>query len=148
MSRTIAIAVLAGVLASTAIAGPQRQLVGPNFNPGLLTVPFAPDSQSVEAAGFCESKLVARVDSGTIITGPDAQVVHVTGMAEGAISDASLFIVRPADANGAASADFVACSSPTFVTPAPVAASLPLNGHTNVRSLTVRAQTNSVTLNR
>ena len=148
MSRTIAIAVLAGVLASAAIAAPQRQLVGPNFNPGLRTVPFVQTSQSAEAAGLCEKKLVARIDSGTIITGPDSQVAHVTGMADGVVgSDAALVITSMSNDGATAAADFVACALANSFTPAPVAASLPLTGQTNLKALSVRAQSNGITLN-
>jgi hypothetical protein len=147
MSRTIAIAVLAGVLASTAIAAPQRQLVAPNFNPGLRTVPFIHTSQSAEAAGLCEKKLVARIDSGTIITGPDAQVVHLTGMADGAIGDGELVITSTSGDGTTATADFLACTSPTYLTPAPVATNLPLTAQTALKVLSVRARSNSITLN-
>jgi hypothetical protein len=147
MSRTIAITVLAGVLATAAIAAPQRQLVGPNFNPGLRTVPFVQTSQSVEAAGLCEKKLVTRIDSGTIITGPDSQVAHLTGMADGVVgSDATLVITSLSNDGATAAADFVACAVPNAFTPAPVATSLPLNGHANLKALNVRAQSNAITL--
>ena len=148
MSRSIAVAVLAGVLASAAVAAPGRQLVAPELNPGLRTVPFVPSSTSVKASTDCEKKLVARIDSGTIITGPDARVAHLTGMADGvADGKAELVIVSISSDGTSATADLMACASRTFVTPEPVAASLPLTAQANLRTLTVRAQSNSVTLN-
>ena len=148
MSRTIAIAVLAGVLASAAIAAPQRQLVGPFFNPALRTVPWVQGSQSAEVAGLCETKLVNRVDSGTIITGPESQVAHVTGMADGATGyDASLVITSTSNDGTSATAELVTCAVANSFTPAPVGASLPLKGYTNLRALSVRAQSNGITLN-
>jgi hypothetical protein len=148
MSRTIAIAVLAGVLATAAIAAPQRQLVGPNFNPGLRTVPFVQTSQSAETAGLCEKKLVTRIDSGTIITGPDSQVAHVTGMAGGvAGADGELVVTSTSNDGAVVAVDFVACAVANAFTPAPVATSLPLNGQPNLKVLNVRAQSNAITLN-
>ena len=145
MLRTIALAVLAGTLASAAAAAPQNQLVAPNFNPGLRTVPFVPQGHSVRRDdGACERQLVARIDSGTVIAGADGRVAHVTGMGIG--RDAELMIVSTAADGLSASAEFVACVSPSFVTPAPMAASLPLAAGQNMQSITVRAQANAIVL--
>jgi len=58
-------------LASSAIAAPQ-QLVAPNFNPGLRSVPSVPQTYYAMAVpGACEQKLVDRIEFGTVIAGAD-----------------------------------------------------------------------------
>jgi hypothetical protein len=54
MIRLMTTAALAGALAGAAMAAPQNQLVAPNFNPALKTVPYAPQSQSARPAS-CET---------------------------------------------------------------------------------------------
>lgn len=54
MMRLMTTAALAGALAGAAMAAPQNQLVAPNFNPALKTVPFVPQSQSARPAN-CET---------------------------------------------------------------------------------------------
>jgi hypothetical protein len=138
MSRTIAIAILAGVLSAAASATPPlRQLVAPNFNPGLRTVPFVPHSQSVNHDASCVRQLVARVDSGTVIAGPDGRVAHLTGMADSGVGAADGLT---------AAADFLVCTSSSWVSPAPVSAAMPLSRNASLESIAIRTQSNSITL--
>lgn len=147
MSRTITIAVLASALAVAAVAAPQNQLVVPNLNPGLKTVPFVPQAAvKHDAQAACEKTAVVRVDSGTVIAGPDGRVVHLTGMALGG-GDGAELVVRSTSADGLTlNADFVACSAPYASMHTPVATSLPLSFGPNLRWISVRAQANAVTL--
>lgn len=147
MSRTIAFAILIGTLCSTAIAAPQRQLVVPNLNPGLRTVPWTQDSHSVaDAGGICERQLVSRIDSGTVIAGPDGRVAHITGMADSGISTAELAITSVSADGASATADFIVCASPTWVSTAPVSAVMPIKDHA-LQSIAIRTQSNSIVLN-
>lgn len=148
MSRTMAIAVLAGLLTSGALAAPQRQLVAPNFNPALRTVPSVPFTYyTASAAGTCEKQLVARIDSGTVIAGADGQVAHLTGMAIGPASDQAELIITSMSADGlSATAELLACSSLASATPGPVSASMPLADRPSLTSISVRAQSNSIIL--
>jgi hypothetical protein len=149
MSRTIAIAVSLA-LASSAAYGAQRQLVVPNLNPGLKTVPSVPGSQSAHeaAAGLCDHQLVNRIDSGTVIAGPDGLVAHLTGMASGVWSGGAQLTIVSMSADGlTANADFTACRTVAAVdTPVPVAASWNLARNTGLQSIVVRAQSNSMVL--
>jgi hypothetical protein len=148
MSRTIAIAVLAGALSSMAVAAPARQLTAPNFNPGLKTVPSVPHTYyAALAAGTCEQKLATRIDSGTVIAGADGRVAHLTGMAAGAVgSDAQLVITSTAADGLTATADFMACITASSATPSPVAASMPIGGNSTLKSISVRAESNAIVL--
>ena len=150
MSRTIAIALAFGLIGSAALAAtPSRQLVVPNLNPGLKTVPSVPQSQSAHAAaGICEQQLVTRIDSGTVIAGPDGLVAHLTGMASGVWGgDAQLIITSVTPDGQSANADFIACRSIAAAdTPAPVATSLDLSHNAGLQSIVVRAQSNSMIL--
>ena len=147
MSRTIAFAILIGILGSTAIAAPQRQLVVPNLNPGLRTVPWVWNSHNDGDAGaVCERQLVSRIDSGTVIAGPDGRVVHITGMADSGIATAELAITSVSPDGTSATADFIACASPSWVSTAPVAAVMPLQDHA-LQSIAIRTQSNSIVLN-
>lgn len=150
MSRTFALALAFGLLSSAALADePHRQLVAPNLNPGLRTVPFVPfSSGAAAAAGSCNQQLVSRIDSGTVIAGPDGLVAHLTGMASGvAGSDAQLVITSMSPDGRSANADFVACRSPVLVdTATPVATSMPLTQGAPLQSIIVRAQANSMVL--
>ncbi|NOT41071.1 MAG: hypothetical protein HOP13_11315 [Alphaproteobacteria bacterium] len=146
MSRTIAFAVLIGALSSTAIAAPQRQLVAPNFNPGLRTVPFVHQSHGATDDAACAQQLVSRVDSGTVIAGPNGRVVHITGMADAGVSVAELAITSISTDGRSATADFLVCTSPTWVSASPVSAVMPLNAHAGVESIAVRTQSNAITL--
>jgi hypothetical protein len=86
------------------------------------------------------------VDSGTVIAGPNGRVAHITGMADSGIGAAELMITS-ISANGlAATADFLICASPAWVTPAPVAASLPI-GSNALETIAVRTKANAITLN-
>lgn len=147
MSRMIAIAVLAGTLAAVAVAAPQNQLVVPNLNPGLKTVPFVPQPGTKHAsAAACEKSLVARIDSGTVITGADGRVAHLTGMAQGDGAGAEL-VVRSTSDNGATlNVDFVACAAPNASMHMPVASSLPLIFGPSLRRIAVHAQGNTIRL--
>jgi hypothetical protein len=146
MSRTIAVAVLASALAATAFAVPQNQLVVPNLNPGLKTVPFVPQAGTKHAsATVCDKSVVARIDSGTVIKGADGKVVHLTGMALGNGGGAELIITSTSPDGFSASADFVACAAPNASMHTPVAASLPLTAP-NLTRITIRAQANAITL--
>lgn len=147
MSRTIAFAILIGILGSTATAAPQRQLVVPNLNPGLRTVPWVPNGHHVgDASAVCERQLVSRIDSGTVIAGPDGRVAHVTGMADSGISTAELEITSISPDGSSATADFIVCASPTWISTAPVAAVMPLKDHA-LQSIAIRTQSNSIVLN-
>jgi hypothetical protein len=145
MSRTIAFALFAGALSSIAAAAPQNQLIAPNLNPALRTVPSVPHTYYAGQVGDeCDARLATRVDSGTVITGPNGRVAHLTGMADSAVSSAQLIITTISADGLSASADLLACVSPSWATPAPVAASLPVTG--DLQSLAVRTQTNSIVL--
>lgn len=147
MSRTIAYALLAAAISSSAIAAaPQRQLVAPNLNPALRTVPSVPHSYYAgQADSACERQLVTRVDSGTVIAGPNGRVAHITGMADSGIGAAELMITS-ISANGlAATADFLICASPSWVSPAPVATSFPIS-NSALESIAVRTKSNAITL--
>ncbi|MEQ1865576.1 MAG: hypothetical protein ABL996_13125 [Micropepsaceae bacterium] len=147
MTRTMAIALAFGLIGSAAVAAaPQRQLVAPNFNPGLRTVPSVASAQNAAAAaGECDRQLVNRIDSGTVITGPDGWVAHVTGMATAPAGGAQL-VITSTDGQSA-NADLVACRSAIIVdTTAPVATSLSLQTNSGLRSIIVRAQSNSLVL--
>jgi hypothetical protein len=151
MSRTLAIAVSLALVGSAAYAANQNhQLVAPNLNPGLKTVPSVPGSQSAraDAAGLCEQLLITRIDSGTVIAGPDGLVAHLTGMASGVWTGGAQLIVTSMSPDGAtANADFTACRAGASVdTPMPVAASWNLPAHGNLQSIVVHAETNSMVL--
>lgn len=149
MSRTIAIALAFGLIGSLAFAAQSRQLVVPNLNPGLKTVPSVPQSQSAAAAaGICEQQLVTRIDSGTVIAGPDGLVAHLTGMASGVWGGEAQLIITSLTPDGkTANADFIACRSVAAAdTPAPVATSLDLSNNARLKSIIVRAQSNSMVL--
>jgi hypothetical protein len=146
MSRTIAFAILLGTLSSSAIAAPARQLVAPNLNPALRTVPSVPHTYDAGRSGAsCERQLVARVDSGTVITGPSGQVAHITGMADSGAGVAELAITSLSADGLTAAADFLVCSSPSFVSAAPVAATLQLT-HPAPASISIRANANVIVL--
>lgn len=49
MMRLMMTAALTGALAGAALAAPQNQLVAPNFNPALKSVPYVPQSQSARS---------------------------------------------------------------------------------------------------
>jgi hypothetical protein len=147
MSRTIAIAVLASALSAAATAAPQNQLVVPNLNPGLKTVPFVPQATVKRTpVAACDKSIVARIDSGTVISGADGKVAHLTGMAVGD-GEAAELVVTATSADGLSiSADFVACSAPFASMHTPVTTSLPLTYGPNLRWITIRAQANAITL--
>lgn len=145
MSRTIAVAVFAVTMSAASIAAPQNQLIAPNLNPGLRTVPSVPHTYYAGEMGDCATQLVTRIDSGTVIKGPDGQVAHMTGMATGATSAAGDLVITSVSADGlSATADFMACMSESSVTPGPVSAIMPLTGKRE--SVTVRAQSNQIVL--
>jgi hypothetical protein len=147
ISRTAIAALLTLGLAAAAGAAPQGQLIPPNLNPGLKTVPFVPTaSAGAHMASTCEKQLVTRIDSATVIVGADGQVAHVTGMAAGIVGDAELKVTSIAADGLSATADFIACTSPSAESVTPVAASLPLSAAPRARSITVRTQGNSLTL--
>ena len=145
MSRSIAFAFIVGALSSVAAAAPQNQLVAPNLNPALRTVPSVPHAYQANNAGdACEVRLVNRVDSGTVIAGPNGRVAHLTGMADGALGQAQLLITSISADGLAASAELLACVNPAWVSPSPVSAVLPITS--DVHTIAVRAQTNAITL--
>ena len=136
-------------MGTAAFAAPQRQLVAPNLNPGLRSVPFVPSSYDAGgSADSCDQQLVNRIDSGTVIAGPDGLVAHLTGMASGVVgSDAKLVITSMSPDGREANADFVACRSAVLVdTTAPVATSMALAQGAPLQSIIVRAQANSMVL--
>jgi hypothetical protein len=147
MSRTIVLALAFGLIGSAAFAAPpERQLVAPNLNPGLKTVPYIHSSQD---AGTCDKQLVDRIDSGTVVAGPTGFVAHLKGTISAVSArDAQLVVTSTSPDGKTAKADFVACRS-TFVagTPALIAASMNLPKNTAVQSITVRAQANTLVLN-
>ena len=153
MSRTLAIAVTFAVISSAAFAAPllvqRQQLVVPNLNPGLKTVPSVPGSTYMaDASGGCEKQLVNRIDSGTVIAGPDGRVAHLTGMASGAWGSSGELVITLMTPDGtSADADFVVCRAlvPTD-SPEPVAASLDLTPSANLQSIIVHTQSNSIVL--
>ena len=145
MSRTIAVALFAGFMSTAAFAVPQNQLVAPNLNPGLRTVPSVPHTYYAGDTGNCASQLATRIDSGTVITGPNGQVAHMTGMAAGATSSNAELVITSVSSDGlSATADLMACVSASSVTPAPVGAVMPLTG--KLKSINVRAETNQIVL--
>jgi hypothetical protein len=145
MSRTMAMAVLAGLLTSAAVAAPQ-QLVAPNFNPGLRTVPSVPHTYYA-SADSCERKLVNRIESGTVVPGADGSVAHLTGTAAGATGAEAQLLITSTSVDGlTATADFVTCTSADSATPGPVAANMPLKAGSNLQSISVRAESNSIVL--
>lgn len=145
ISRLGLAAILATSITAAAGAAPQGQLIVPNMNPGLKTVPSIPSS-AAHTAATCDTQLVARIDSGTVIIGADGQVAHVTGMAAGNAGSAELKITSIAPNGRSATADFVACASPSAGSATPVAASLPLSAAPRATSIVVRAQANTITL--
>jgi hypothetical protein len=146
MSRTIAIAVVASALAAASVAAPQNQLVVPNLNPGLKTVPFIPQSATKHATASCEKSMVARIDSGTVITGADGRVAHLTGMAQGDGEGAELVVKSTSDDGETLNVDFVACTAPNASMHMPVASSLPIAFGPNLRRIAIHAQGNAITL--
>lgn len=145
MSRTIAFAVLFGALTSAAIAAPQqRQLVAPNLNPALRTVPSIPHTYyagSIDTS--CERQLVTRIDAGTVIKGPSGRVAHMMGIADSAIADAALVITSVSADGLSATADFMACTSQAWVTPTAVTAVAPVSDE-RLETIAVRTQTNTL----
>ena len=147
MSRAIAIAVLAGALVATAMAAPQNQLVVPNLNPGLKTVPFVPHSAVKRtSAATCDKSIVARINSGAVIAGADGKVVHLTGTALGGGEGVELVVTSTSADGQSANADFVACSAPNASMYTHVATSLPLSFGPNLKWISVHAQANTITL--
>ena len=145
MSRTIAVAAFAALLSTAALAAPQSQLIAPNLNPGLRTVPSVPHTYYAGEAGNCTKQLATRIDSGTVITGPDGQVAHMTGMAAGATNANADLLITSVSADGtSATADLMACMSESSVTPAPVSAVMPLTD--KLKAINVRAQSNQIVL--
>ena len=148
MSRTIAIALAFGMIGSAAFAAtPGRQLVGPNFNPGLKSVPSVASPHYAGSAA-CDQQLVSRIDSGTVIAGPDGLVAHLTGMALGVTGGNAQLVVTSMTPDGqTANADFVACRSTVVVdSPSPVATSMNLPLNNAPQSIIVRAEANSMVL--
>lgn len=85
MMRVTTTAVLAGALATAVIAAPQNQLVAPNFNPALKTVPYVPQSQSARAAA-CEEKTEAKapvIAAKDEPTGKGKEAAHAAPSPEG-----------------------------------------------------------------
>lgn len=147
MSRLAIAAIVTSLMATAAVAAPQNQLIVPNLNPGLKTVPFVPGPTFVKAAApDCEKRLVARIDSGTVIVGADGQVAHLTGMATGAGETAALVVTSTSPDGSTAHADFVTCLGMATTAQTPIATSLPLAFGHNLRSIAVRAETNTITL--
>jgi hypothetical protein len=147
MLRTIAITMVASALATAATAAPQNQLVVPNLNPGLKTVPFVPLSGTKHASAIaCEKSMVARIDSGTIIAGADGRVAHLTGMAQGDGTGAELIVRSTSDNGKTLNVDFVACTAPNASTHIPVAGNLPLTFGPNLKRVAIHAQRNTITL--
>jgi len=147
MSRLAIAAIVTSQMATAAVAAPQNQLVVPNLNPGLKTVPFVPTPKFVTTgAPDCEMRLVARIDSGTVIVGADGQVAHLTGMATGTGETAALVVTSTSPDGSTAHADFVTCPGMAAAAPTPIATSLPLTFGRNLRSVAVRAETNTITL--
>jgi hypothetical protein len=148
MLRTIAITVVAGTLAAAAVAAPQNQLVVPNLNPGLKTVPFVPQSGTRHAtATACEKSLVSRIDSGTVIAGADGRVAHLTGMAQGDGTGAELIVRSTSDNGETLNVDFVTCTAPNASMHMPVAGNLPLTTFgPNLKRVAIHAQGNAITI--
>ena len=146
MSRALAMAVTLALMGSAASAADlTHQLVGPRFNPGLKTVPYAPGSSSVSGGLACVQDLAAHIDSGTVAVGPQGLVAHVTGTAWLG-SDAELLITYRSQGGDEAEADLVACGpAHLMATPAPVHAALNLKFDA-IGALRVRSQTNSILL--
>jgi hypothetical protein len=147
MSRTVAFAILLGVLSTSAIAAaPQRQLVAPNLNPALRTVPSVPHTYSAgQSDASCERRLAARIDSGTVVNGPNGKVAHITGMADNGVGAAELAITSLSADGLSAAADFLVCGSSSFVSPAPVTATMQIKEPAPA-SIAIRTQSNSIVL--
>jgi hypothetical protein len=147
MSRTVAFAVLLCVLSTSAIAAaPQRQLVAPNLNPALRTVPSVPHTYYAgQSDASCERRLAARIDSGTVVNGPNGKVAHITGMADSGVGAAELAITSLSADGLSAAADFLVCGSPSFVSPAPVTATMQIKEPAPA-SIAIRTQSNSIVL--
>jgi hypothetical protein len=88
---------------------------------------------------------VARIDSGTVIAGPNGRVAHVTGMADSGISTAELAITSISADGHSATADFLVCTSPSWVSTAPITAVMPLKDQA-LQSIAIRTQSNSIVL--
>lgn len=148
MLRTIALAVAFGFIGAAAFAAaPDGQLIPPNVNPGLETVPFVPAAQSAKPEA-CDPQLVNRVDSVSVVVGPHSFVAHIKGTYSALPgSDAQLVIASTSADGRTAMVDFLACRS-AFVAgrPATVEARLVLPKDTSLRSITVRAQANALVL--
>jgi hypothetical protein len=145
MPRIIASAVLFVVASAAAIAAPQRQLVAPNLNPALRTVPSVPHTYYAGMHGPCENQLAARVDAGTVIAGPNGRVAHISGMADSGAGMAELAITSVSADGSSATADFLVCASPSWVSTAPVSAVMPLKSEA-LQSIAVRTKSNAITL--
>jgi hypothetical protein len=81
-----------------------------------------------------------------VIAGPDGKVAHLTGMADSGTGMAELAITSISADGLSAAADFLACTSPSWVSPAPVSAVMPLNRNATIETIAVRTQSNSITL--
>ena len=128
------------------MAAPQRQLVAPDLNPALRTVPSVPHTYIAgDTGGTCDRQLATRIDSGTVIAGPNGRVAHITGMADSGVSTGELAITSVSADRSSATADFLVCASASWVTTAAVAAALPINDQA-LQSIAIRTQSNSIVL--
>ena len=144
MSRIIAVAVVLGALGSSAIAAPQNQLIAPNLNPGLRTVPSVPHSYNAGDLSGCTRSLAAHVDSGTVITGPNGRVAHVTGMAASG-GAAEVVITSVSDDGRTATADLMVCNSPVLESAAYVQAAMQVTD-ADLEAISIRTQSNVIVL--
>jgi hypothetical protein len=148
MFQTLVAAMAVGFVGAAAFASaPDGSLIPPNVNPGLETVPFVPASQSAKPAP-CDPQLVNRVDSVSIVAGPYSLIAHIKGTYSALPGAETQLVIASTSADGrTATVDFLACRS-AFVAgrPAPVEGRLVLPKDTALRSITVRAQANSLVL--
>jgi hypothetical protein len=148
MFQSVAVAMALGFIGAAALASaPDGTLIPPNVNPGLETVPFVPASQSAKPAP-CDPQLVNRVDSVTVVAGPHSLIAHIKGSYSALPGADTQLVFASTSADGrAATVDFLACRS-AFVAgrPATVEGRLVLPKDTSLRSITVRAQANSLVL--
>lgn len=148
MSRAFAMALSFALMSSAAVgADLSHQLIAPNLNPGLKTVPWVSTASQYSRAGIqCIAQLADRIDSGTIAIGPNGMSAHITGMASLG-GEAELVLTSLSPDGRVAEADFVACNPYIYLdTPSFVAASLDLVAGAPIKSVRVRAQQNSMVL--
>jgi hypothetical protein len=107
----------------------------------MLTSGHAADSRS------CDRQLVMQIDSAYITVEPDGVTINAFGVAESAGWSEPTLVKTVEIANGAVTADFVACRpevSAQVLTPIQTKTKLPLGA--DVRAIVIRTKTNTMTV--